>query len=746
MKDLKYTVLKKYFGYDSFREGQEFLIDNILDNQDVLGIMPTGAGKSICFQIPAIMFDGITLVISPLISLMKDQVNALNQAGIRAAFINSSLSQQQIGKALQNAISGIYKIIYVAPERLLSYDFLQFAQNTKISMVTIDEAHCISHWGQDFRQSYLKITEFISLLPKKPVISAFTATATHEVKDDIILQLNIKAPKVLVTGFDRKNLFFSIQKPTDKFKALKDFLETKKDKSGIIYCSTRKTVTEVWEKLNETGFLATRYHAGLTLTERKENQDKFIFDEVPLIVSTNAFGMGIDKSNVSFVVHYNMPKDVESYYQEAGRAGRDGEPADCLLLFRKNDIQIITTLINVKQGEYEDEETEEFIKQKERKRLQEMTFYCYTNDCLRGYILKYFGDKAPKTCGNCSNCLINYEEKDITVEAQKILSCVKRCGEKFGVNTIVAALKGNTDEKTAKYGLENLSTFGIMKDDKINRINDIINYLILNEYLILTTNDAYPVLKLNEKAHKILFEKKQIIAKLRKEEDISEVSVKKRPKPYAGVKAVNPKLMERLKAIRLEISKDEGVPAFVIFSDATLADMCVKQPVNDEEFLNVSGVGEFKLNKYGSKFIEVIKDFTSSPKDESWESDTVLKEIKDSDDLEEFLKYIEEIKIKLEEPFPINAFIGFLNAEIRQKFNIKLNTNKITDWLLENGFLKAIKGENNKQKRVPTNKGQEIGISLNKLDNSQFEQNFYNKNAQGFVIDSLAKIFNFIID
>ncbi|MBN7772319.1 DNA helicase RecQ [Clostridium aminobutyricum] len=602
----KQEILKQYFGYDSFREGQAFLVDSILAGKDVVGVMPTGAGKSICFQVPSMMFEGITLVISPLISLMKDQVNALTQAGIKAAYLNSSLTLNQYHRVLQNARNGEYKLLYVAPERLLTEEFLDFAQNSNIAMFTIDEAHCISQWGQDFRPSYLKIIDFLSQLPKRPVVSAFTATATAQVREDIVSSLKLTNPEILVTGFDRKNLSFEVIKPADKFQTLCDFLKQKQEETGIIYCTTRKTVEEVCDRLTKQGYLATRYHAGLTDQERKENQDDFIFDRMRIIVATNAFGMGIDKSNVSYVVHYNMPKDLESYYQEAGRAGRDGGPAECVLLYSGQDVRMNLFLIdNNKDAEYAETELEELIKSKDRERLKKMTFYCHTNNCLREYILNYFGDTAPNFCGNCSNCKTNFETIDITVEAQKILSCVYRVKERYGVKTIIDILRGSKNEKILHLRLDSLPTYGIMKNGE-KQVREIINYLILNDYLALTT-DQYPVLKLGNRSREILIDKAEIQMKLAK--DIEALKPNKKVKPeLLGVDQI---LLERLKKIRLQFASQQKVPAFVIFTDSALIDMCDKLPLNDSEFLMVSGVGEAKLKRYGQRFISEISDFVS---------------------------------------------------------------------------------------------------------------------------------------
>ena len=427
----KTTILKKYFGYDEFREGQEELIDNILNGRDALGIMPTGAGKSLCFQIPALMFEGITLVISPLISLMKDQVSALNQAGIHAAYLNSSLSYRQYQLALSYAKEGRYKIIYVAPERLTSPEFLEFGINSNISMISIDEAHCVSQWGQDFRPSYLKILDFIESLNRRPIVSAFTATATKEVREDIIRILRLENPFKKLTGFDRGNLSFSVKKPKDKYEVVSQHVKKNNGKSGVIYCLTRKEVEEVCKNLDEEGYSVTRYHAGLSDKERRNNQDDFIYDKKLIMVATNAFGMGIDKSDVRFVIHYNMPKNIESYYQEAGRAGRDGEPAECILLYGGKDVVTNQFFIdNNKDNEELDFRTLELVKERDRERLKKMTYYCFTCDCLRDYILRYFGEYGDSYCGNCLNCLTIFEDRDVSHIAKELIGCVKSCNQR----------------------------------------------------------------------------------------------------------------------------------------------------------------------------------------------------------------------------------------------------------------------------------------------------------------------------
>ncbi len=606
----KYKVLKQYFGYSAFRDGQETLIDAILNGSDAVGIMPTGAGKSLCFQVPALLMNGITLVISPLISLMKDQVNALMQAGVHAAYLNSSLSPGQYRRALENAGKGMYQIIYVAPERLLTDDFQGFVSHAKISMVTVDEAHCVSQWGQDFRPSYLQIPQFIETLPNRPVISAFTATATAEVRDDIIKMLKLQDPVLVSTGFNRENLYFEVQHPKDKTTALLDILKNYADKSGIVYCSTRKTVEEVCTTLCRQGYKATRYHAGLTDEERKINQEDFIYDQKTIMVATNAFGMGIDKSNVSFVIHNNMPKNIESYYQEAGRGGRDGEPAHCILLYSGQDV--ITNLYfigHASENDTLDDKTRELVQKKDRERLKSMVNYCQTRECLRAYILKYFGEQTGSFCGNCFNCNHNFEKIDITTDAQKILSCVKRLGERYGVKTTVDTLRGCKTEKLLRLHINEQLTYGIMSDTKEPRIREIINFLVLNEYLEIT-NDEYPVVRLGANANGVLCGKKQLEMKLFKEKE--EKTRKSSPKEKSRTDTAHPQLFDRLCELRGNLAQKQSVPSYVVFSNATLMDMCARLPQTDSEFLQVSGVGQTKLKKYGDEFIEVISDYLNT--------------------------------------------------------------------------------------------------------------------------------------
>lgn len=609
----KYKLLKQYFGYDSFREGQEFLIDNILEGRDVLGIMPTGAGKSICYQIPALMMKGITLVISPLISLMKDQVEGLNQAGIHAAYFNSSLTPGQYRKALCYAREGRYPIIYVAPERLLTEEFLAFALESNIVMVAVDEAHCVSQWGQDFRPSYLKIVEFIDKLPIRPVIAAFTATATREVKEDIIDLLLLRTPALITTGFDRKNLYFGVMSPKDRYGAVKNYLECHPGDSGIIYCLTRKVVEEVCEKLLKEGFAATRYHAGLTDEERKKNQEDFIYDRSPVMVATNAFGMGIDKSNVRFVLHYGMPKNLESYYQEAGRGGRDGQPAECILLYNGQDVITNQFFIENNQDNKElDPLTRETVMERDRERLRMMTFYCSTNECLRDYILRYFGEYGENYCGNCSNCLSQFETVDVTQMAKALIGCVKECRQRYGVNVIIETVHGADTAKIRGYRMDQNSFYGSLKAVPVHKLRQIMNELLMKGYLALT-KDEYAVLKLTELSEAVLSGETAITMKMAKEQEHpakvkTDRKVRKGQMPSSmEFSEKEESLFERLRTLRMEIARKEKVPPYLVFSDKTLTHMCILKPGTKEEMLQVSGVGEYKFEKYGKQFLEIMR-------------------------------------------------------------------------------------------------------------------------------------------
>lgn len=606
----KQQYLKQYFGYDTFREGQEQLIDAILSGQDALGIMPTGAGKSLCYQIPALMMGGITLVVSPLISLMKDQVTSLNQAGIHAAYLNSSLTSNQYFKALGLAKQGRYPIIYVAPERLLTESFLDFALEADIRMVAVDEAHCVSQWGQDFRPSYLKITEFIERLPKRPVVSAFTATATAQVRDDIIEILKLQNAKIMTTGFDRSNLFFAVQTPKDKYRAALEFIRAHEKESGIIYCLTRKVVEEVCEKLMKDGFSVTRYHAGLSDEERRKNQDDFIFDRCRVMVATNAFGMGIDKSDVRYVIHYNMPKNMESYYQEAGRAGRDGEAAQCLLLYSGQDVVTNQLFIENNRDNLElDEETRLLVQERDRERLRQMTFYCFTNECLRTYILRYFGEYGANYCGNCSNCLTEFEETDITEEAEAMIRCVKACSQRYGITVILDTLRGANTAKIRQYRMEENPCYGVCGKVPIYKLRQIFNYLLMQGYLRLT-DEEYTLVKLTEKSEELLSEGISVTMKMVKEPSKKQ-SEKKQKKPRTSAQIMgeaDESVFEHLRSLRTEIAREERIPPYMVFSDKTLVHMCILNPGTKEEMLRVNGVGENKYKKYGERFIKALSE------------------------------------------------------------------------------------------------------------------------------------------
>lgn len=597
----KLSVLKDYFGHDSFRDGQEQIVDALLDGRDALCIMPTGAGKSMCYQIPALLFDGVTIVVSPLISLMKDQVGSLVQSGVPAAYINSSLSYPQFLRVLSNTEHGKYKIIYVAPERLLTDGFLDTCKKIKISMVAVDEAHCVSQWGQDFRPSYLKIISFVESLENRPIVGAFTATATNDVKEDIKKILRLENPFEITTGFDRPNLFFGVIKSSSKDEKLIDLIRERGDRSGIVYCATRKNVESVCELLCDNGFSATRYHAGLDEYERRKNQEDFVFDRKNIMVATNAFGMGIDKSNVTYVIHYNMPKNIESYYQEAGRAGRDGGEADCILLYSPKDVRLNRFMIENSEGndELTIEENEQ-IRERDFERLKHMTFYSTTNDCLRGFILRYFGGDKKAYCGKCSNCLSVHKLVDVTIDAQKIMSCIARTGQRYGKTVICDVLKGSKSEKILKAELNNQSTYGIMKEVTARHIFGTIDFLAEKEYI--SADNETEALKLLPKSRDVLFGRERLVMK--KVENSEKVVKTHRPEV-----PVNADLLDALKALRKSIASKKSVPAYVIFSDATLIDMCKKCPETPDEMLEVSGVGRTKLEKFGKEFLEVIAKF-----------------------------------------------------------------------------------------------------------------------------------------
>ena len=603
-------TLKTYFGYDTFREGQEKIVEAILTNRDVLAIMPTGAGKSICYQIPALILPGITLVISPLISLMQDQVKALNDAGIHAAFINSSLTENQISKALYLAASGRYKIIYVAPERLENYEFLEFARNVEISMVTVDEAHCISQWGQDFRPSYLKIVEFIKNLPKRPIVSAFTATATEEVKNDILCTLSLADPEVVITGFDRKNLYYSVENIRRKDEFIMEYIEKHPTESGIIYCATRKNVDNLFELLFKRGVPVTRYHAGLTNETRKKNQDDFIYDRTPVIIATNAFGMGIDKSNVRYVIHYNMPQSMENYYQEAGRAGRDGENSQCILLFSLQDVMIDRMLLDNKDFSDVDEEDEYLIRQRDIRRLQTMEGYCKTTGCLRNYILEYFGEKTSGPCDNCGNCHREYHEVDMTAEAKWVVNCVAETRGRYGLTIVLGTLMGAKRARLRELRTDQYKSYGALSGHSEAELRTLISQMTERGYLY-QTQEKYSVLKLGN-ITPLKDENTRVIMRTYEEKEPDKkkkIQKAVRKRSTDALTSAGYDLFEVLRKLRLEIAKEESMPPYIIFSDKTLIDMCVKKPSDEEEMLNVSGVGANKLKKYGQRFLEEIQKF-----------------------------------------------------------------------------------------------------------------------------------------
>lgn len=588
--------LQKYYGYPDFREGQKKIVASLLEGQDTLGIMPTGGGKSICYQIPALMLPGMTLVVSPLISLMKDQVDALTTAGISAAYINSTLSGKEVNERIRQAKRGELKLLYVAPERLELDWFRDEMAQFQISCVAVDEAHCVSQWGHDFRTSYLSIAPFVRELPVRPILAAFTATATPEVMEDMQRLLSLNEPQVFVTGLGRDNLEMSVLRGENKREYVLDYAASHTHQSGIIYAATRKEVDDLCQRLQQQGLAAGRYHAGMSDAERASSQEAFLYDDIRVIVATNAFGMGIDKSNVRYVIHYNMPKNMESYVQEAGRAGRDGEPSQCILLFSAQDI--MTQKFLIEQNPQDSER-----KHNEYRKLQQMIDYCYTIRCLRSAMLDYFGeDHEDKPCGTCSSCTDDRELIDITVDAQKIFSCIHRMRERFGVSMVASVLKGSRAKKVLEYRFDRLPTYGVMSNRTEKEISEMIHVLISEGFLALTEGQ-YPVVKLQSGAAEVLKGQREVMQRVPRPTKAAAGQRRNTSRDYSP-SAVNETVFEQLRLIRRELASREHVPSYIIFNDATLREMSVVCPKSEEEMLGIKGVGEVKFRKYGKPFLD----------------------------------------------------------------------------------------------------------------------------------------------
>lgn len=619
------AILRSTFGYEAFRPHQAEIVDAALAGRDVLAVMPTSAGKSICYQVPALALGGLALVVSPLISLMSDQVTALRQAGVAAACLNSALGAEERREVLSQASRGELTLLYVAPERLDDPAFLDMASGHGVALLAIDEAHCISQWGNDFRPSYQRIRSFIDALPTRPPVMALTATATQQVREDIEASLALRDPLRVVASFDRPNLSFSVERPSsraDKNAALLEFARTREDCSGIVYCMSRRAVEEVCDSLCEAGLAATRYHAGLSPEERERNQEDFLFDRKTVMVATNAFGMGIDKSNVSYVVHYNLPLSLENYYQEAGRAGRDGTRAECLLLYSPGDVHTAEFLLSRTQRDDLTPEQLQTMHEADEARLRQMVFYATTTDCLRSFILRYFGEEAPAYCGNCGNCLADFEEVDERTNALKILSCVARVRQhaiatnspatSVGAGSLVDVLRGSRAAKVLERGWDSLSTYGIMSEVPVPRIRAIIDELVFREYLTRSSGD-FPTIELAGRGVVFMKGDKPFIMRVAKGKPRAPKRDERRTRKArnAGEEAPDltpeqAELFERLRELRLSIAREQQVPPYLIFNNATLEDMCRKRPASAEDLLEVSGVGEKKAERYGQAFLDAI--------------------------------------------------------------------------------------------------------------------------------------------
>ena len=722
VKDERYhtpeEALKVLFGYDSFRPGQKEVIESILSGKDAFAVMPTGAGKSACYQIPAMLLPGITLVISPLISLMQDQVKALNEAGVSAAFINSALSENTYFETIRKARQGMYKIIYVAPERLVTDGFLELAQNVCISMITVDEAHCISQWGQDFRPSYMKIVEFVRTLANRPILSAFTATATETVRDDIVCTLGLSKPYILVTGFDRDNLFFQVDKPINKDEYVIDYILKHSNESGIIYCATRKNVDKLYDLLMDRGVSVAKYHAGMGQAERKKMQDDFVFDYTSIVVATNAFGMGIDKSNVRFVIHYNMPQSMENYYQEAGRAGRDGLNAKCILLFSPQDIVINRFLLDHKEMSDLDPADREAVKERDTKRLQVMERYCYTTECLRNYILKYFGENPEKPCEDCGNCLREFETLDMTDASKKIINCVYEAKGRYGKGIIIDTVAGAKTARLVEIGATDYKSYNTLSAVSKNLLKRLIEQLVSEGYLLV---GDYQVIKLGN-ISKLKNPETKVLVKITDEDKLPERATKTRKtsKSMESLTSAGYKLFDKLRELRLEIAREEGMPPYIIFSDKTLIDMAAKIPTSKSEMLAVSGVGENKYVKYGDRFLGLIEKTTEDYPDL----------IKTKENAEQSTVSVSKIKKKkkagkeefylLQEEADNYQYANYLHiSEIRDEMNRvcvrenvkKIPATKLTEILVLKGLIKE-KEDAEKYVKVPTEKGSQLGVKV----------------------------------